>query len=303
MNSFEQVAHRGQRSRPGAGIYRWETIRGLAAALLVAAPVLLGVAYSVAGAVGLTGVGATGFALDRTRRVLSERVVWDSIAFTLWYSAAATALATAAAIATATMFRRGERADRVAHRLAIAPLPVPYVVAAAVGLLILGQSGFISRALYALGLSASPADMPALVYDSHGVGLILTLAWKEFPFLALVAFSLLATRAAALEEAARTLGANAWQAFVRITLPLLWRGLLPAVTAVFIFVVGSYEASALLGPSNPIAFPVLTLERYDALDLSQRADAYILGLIGMIIALIAIVLHEWTRARAERLRG
>ncbi|MGI8510626.1 MAG: ABC transporter permease subunit [Gemmatimonadaceae bacterium] len=239
---------------------------------------------------------------DRIYHVLGERVVWQSIAFTLWYAAAATFIATAAAVAVAAIFRGHRRSGRVAHWLAVAPLPVPYVVAAAVGLLLLGQSGFVSRLTYALGWSSVPADMPVLLYDRFGTGLILTLAWKEFPFLALVAFSLLATRAAVLEEAARTLGATAWQAFARITWPLLWRGLLPPVTAVFIFVIGSYEAAALLGPSNPVALPVLTLERYDALDLSQRADAYVLSLLGMFIAMVAVALHEWTRAGAERLR-
>lgn len=280
-----------------------QTYLGLAAAFLVAAPVLLGIGYSAAGAFGLLGLNETAISAHRIYRVLGERVVWQSIAFTLWYAAAATTIATAAAVAVAAIFRGHHRSGRVAQWLAVAPLPVPYVVAAAVGLLLLGQSGFVSRLMYALGWSSVPADMPVLVYDRFGTGLILTLAWKEFPFLALVAFSLLATRAAVLEEAARTLGATAWQAFTRVTWPLLWRGLLPPVTAVFIFVIGSYEAAALLGPSNPVALPVLTLERYDALDLSQRADAYVLSLLGMFIALLAVALHEWTRAGAERLRS
>lgn len=278
-----------------------QTYLGLAAAFLVAAPVLLGIGYSAAGAFGLLGVNETAMPAHRIYRVLGERVVWQSISFTLWYAAAATFIATAAAVAVAAIFRGHRRSGRVAQWLAVAPLPVPYVVAAAVGLLLLGQSGFVSRLAYALGWSSAPADMPVLVYDRFGTGLILTIAWKEFPFLALVAFSLLATRAAVLEEAARTLGATAGQAFARVTWPLLWRGLLPAVTAVFIFVIGSYEAAALLGPSNPVALPVLTLERYDALDLAQRADAYVLSLLGMLIALLAVVLHEWTRAGAERL--
>lgn len=277
------------------------TLRGLIAAFVVAAPVLLGVGYSIAGAVGLIGVGTTGLSLDRMQRVLAEREVWRSIGWTLWYAAAATALATLAAVVVSAIFRRGTLGDRIARWLAIAALPVPYVVAATVGLLILGQSGFISRFAYASGWLSSPAGMPALVYDTFGVGLICTLAWKEFPFLALVAFSILATRGAALEEVARTLGASTVPTFVRVTWPLLWRGLLPAVIAVFIFVAGSYEAAALLGPSDPVPLPVLTLERYNALDLSRRADAYVLSLIGMLLSLIAVAMHEWMRARAERL--
>lgn len=294
------VADRARRPDAGRHIAR-QTYLGLAAASLVAAPVLLGIGYSAAGALGLLGVNATAMSADRIFSVLGERVVWESISFTLWYAAAATSLATAGAVAVAATFRGHRRSGRLAQWLAVAPLPVPYVVAAAVGLLLLGQSGFAARLAYTFGWSSAPADMPVLVYDRPGTGLILTLAWKEFPFLALVAFSLLATRATLLEEVARTLGASAWQAFVRVTWPLLWRGLLPAVTAVFIFVMGSYEAAALLGPTNPVALPVLTLERYEALDLAQRADAYVLSLLGMLIALLAVVLHEWTRAGAERL--
>lgn len=271
----------------------------MAGAFIVAAPVLVGIIYSAASALGLTGIGATGLSPARLLRVLSERAVWQSLGWSIWVAAAATALASGAAVMAAVMFRGRTLADRVARGLAVAPLAVPYVVAAAVGLLLLGQSGFLARLFYAAGWIARPGEMPALVYDTWGKGLILTLAWKEFPFLALLAFSLLATRSMALEEVARTLGAGRWSTMVHVTWPILWRGLLPAVTAAFIFVAGSYEAAALLGPSDPLALPVLTLERYEALDLARRADAYVLTLLALLIGLAAVVLHERARIGAE----
>lgn len=273
----------------------------LIAAVLVATPVLLGIAYATAGALGITGIAATGFSVTRIFRVLAEHAVWRSIAWTIWVAGAATVLSVGAASCVAVLFSGRTVTDRVARALAVAPLAVPYVVAGALGLLILGQSGYLARLFYAWGWIASPGNMPALVNDRYGLGVILTLAWKEFPFLALIAFSLVATRGSALEETARTLGAGRRATLLRITWPLLWRGLLPAATAVFIFSMGNYEVAALLAPSDPLPLPMLTLERYVALDLSSRGDAYVLTLIGLLIGLLAVGVHEWTRKHAELL--
>ena len=274
--------------------------RGLLAALAVALPVLIGLGYSVLASLGFTGPGAAGFEPGRVAAVLREPVVWSGLAWSLWVAAASTAVAAAGAVLVAVLFRGGGRGDRAARLFALLPLPIPHLAAAVAGLLLLGQSGLLSRLLAALGLLSSPSEMPALVYDRAGLGLILTLSWKEFPFLALVAFSVLATRGGRLEEVARTLGATPVAVFRRVTWPLLWRGLLPATVAVFVFVASTYEATAVLAPSDPLALPLLTLERYTDADLSRRGDAFVLVLLGMAVSLLAVAAHEWARSRWDR---
>ncbi len=274
--------------------------RGLLAALIVALPVLVGVGYSALASLGLTGPGAAGFESARLVSVLREPAVWAGLAWSLWVAAASTAVAAAGAALVAALFRGGAGRDRVARLLAVLPLPIPHLAAAVAGLLILGQSGLIARLLASLGLLSSPSEMPPLVYDRAGLGLILTLSWKEFPFLALVAFSVVAARGERLEEVARTLGAKPAAVFRRVTWPLLWRGLLPAVVAVFVFVASTYEATAVLAPSDPLALPLLTLERYTDADLSRRGDAFVLVLLGMGVSLLAVAVHEWARSRWDR---
>lgn len=273
---------------------------GLWAAAAVALPVGVGVAYALAAATGLAGYGAGRFTAARMTRVLSEAAVWESLFWTVRTAALATLLAGAGAVAAAVGFRGGTRTDRAARALAVLPLPVPHLVAATTAVLILGQSGLLSRIGAAAGWIGSPAEMPALVYDRAGIGLVLMLGWKEFPFLALVAFSVLATRGAALEETARSLGAGPWQRFRRVTWPVLWRGLAPAAVAVFAFAVGSYEASALLAPSDPRALPALTMERYTDPALERRGDAFVLTLLALGLAAVAVSVHEWLRHRVER---
>lgn len=278
--------------------------RGLLAAAVLAAPVLAGVVYSALAAVGVVGVTGSGRAsLEVAARVLVQPEVWEGLAWSVWVAAAATALATVGAIAVAVLFRGSGRVDRWARALAIVPLPVPHVVAGVVGVLILGQSGLLARLAYAAGLVSVPAEMPALVYDPAGVGLIASLAWKELPFLALIAFSVLAGRGGGLEETARSLGASPSEVFRRVTLPVLWRGMLPAVVAVFTFAVGSYELAALLAPSDPLALPLLVMERYQGSALAERADAFVLSLLALALAAVAVAVHEWVRAAWEPLQG
>lgn len=275
----------------------------LLAALLVAMPVLVGIGYAAAGSFGLVGVGAAGFTTARLTRVLGDARTWASVAWTLRTALLATALATALGVGVATTFRGTRTADRVARVLALVPLPIPQVVAASSAVLILGQSGLLARLGHAAGLVATPQAMPALVYDRWGIALIAALAWKEFPLLALVAGSVLAARGATAEEAARTLGAGPWAVFRLVTWPLVWRGMLPSVIAVFAFVAGSYEAAALIGPSDPLPLQSMIRERYADLDLGGRGDAYVLTLLALVLAAAAVIAYEWAARASARVDG
>jgi len=273
---------------PGGGLRQ---APGLLASALLAGPVMVGLAYSVLGALGLVGPGASGqVGPDRLVRVLSEGVVWRGAVWSLWVAAASTGLATIGAVAVAVVFRDGAVSHRVGRSLALLPLPIPHVVAGVTGILILSQSGLLARLAWAAGWIDAPAGMPVLVYDRPGVGFIVAMSWKELPFLALLATSVLATRGRGLEETARSLGAGPLATFRRVTWPLLWRGLLPGCVAVFTFVAGSYEAAALLAPSDPLALPLLAWERYHDAALDRRGDAYVLALLGFLLAAAAVYL-------------
>lgn len=270
---------------------------------MVAAPVVVGLAYAALAAVGLAGPGSGSSPVspERITRVMTEPAVLEGTLWTLWVAAASTALATLGGAAVAVVFRGSGRWDRAGRAAAILPLAVPHLVAALAALLILGQSGLLARLAFHLGWIAGPGAMPPLVMDRPGVGLILALTWKELPFMALIASSVLATRGSALEETARGLGAGQWDTLRRVTWPILWRGMLPGAAAVFTFVAGSYEAALLLAPSDPLALPLLTWERYADASLARRADAHVLALLGMVMATAVVVLHEWmtTRFRGE----
>lgn len=278
---------------------------GLAAAAFLAAPVFVGLVYSLLAGLGHAGPGTVegGTGMARYMSVAEDPAVWEGTLWTLWVAAVSTGLAMVGAALVAVVFRGAGWASRLGRTLAFLPLPIPHLAAGVGALLVLGQSGLLARIGFHLGWIGTPGDMPALVMDPLGIGLILALTWKEIPFLALVAVSVLETRGQGLENTARSLGAGPAATFFRVTWPLLWRGMLPAAVAVFAFVAGSYEAAVLLAPSDPLPLPLLTWERYTDVALSRRGDAYVLALLGLAVSLAAVAVHEWIRRDPDAVPG
>lgn len=272
---------------------------GVIAAVLVAAPVLIGALYSTLAALGLAGVGARGFSVDAFVRVMRDVQTWRAV---LWTCATA-GVATAIAVAIAFMLALRLRASRIGRTAAMLPMAVPHVAAALAALLLLGQSGMLSRIAHALGLIALPGDFPPLVYDRFGVSLVFTFIWKELPYLTLTAMAVLLTGTRELEEVGRTLGATPTQVFWRVTWPQLWRGTAPAIIAALAFLVGQYEMPALLAPSDPAPLSILTYERATDPNLLRRGEAHVLGLIALAIAALLAVIHtRWDiRSGADRM--
>jgi putative spermidine/putrescine transport system permease protein len=267
----------------------------LLALFALSAPVSLGLLYSLGASVGLAGTGARGFDLSLLQAVLTDSTTWRSIGWTVMTALGGTMLATVAALLAAVPLRDA----RVARALAVLPLAVPHAAGALAILLLLGQSGMLARLAYAAGWITQPAGFPVLVYDRPGLGLMLAFGWKEFPFLLLSALAVLATRGRVHEEAARTLGASPRDVWWRVTLPLLWRGLAPAVVAVFAYLLGQYEMATLLAPSDPVALPVLTYERAMDAELARRGGAYVLALLAMGVTIALVVVHQRLLERSD----
>ena len=267
----------------------------VAAGILLGVPIAVGVGYLIGGSLGLVGdAGAGGLG-----RVLRDGAVLRSTLLSLWIAGVGTLLALFGALLISLLMAGDSRVERISRTIAALPLPVPNVAAAVAVLLLLSQSGWLSRVATQLQLIATPAQFPALVYDPWAIGVIATVVWKELPFLLLVALSLQSLRGRSLTDAARTHGASRWQAVRLVTLPLLLRGMAPSIIAVFVFVLGSLELPLVLAPSSPLALPMLIQERRQALDIAAHGESYIIALLSAVLALLAASLHERMRDDAS----
>jgi iron(III) transport system permease protein len=100
----------------------------------------------------------------------------------------------------------------------------------------------------------------------------------------------------ALDEAAGSLGARAWQRFMRVTLPLVWPGAVAGTLLAFVIALGEYVASVLVFvPANrPISIAIASELR----DFNLGAAAAY-GVVLIVIISISMV----AAGKLERLRG
>ena len=168
-------------------------------------------------------------------------------------------------------------------------LSFPHLVWA-IGLsLLLAQSGLLARIVTRLGWIDMPADVPVLIRDRFGFGIILDYVTKETPFLVLILLSVLRSQPEAYAIVAENLGAIAGSACVYVTLPLVMPALMAGSVLVFAFIFGAYEVPAVLGVRYPTDVVGAGLEFFANPDLNSRAEGMAISVIMALVVLVGSV--------------
>ncbi len=228
---------------------------------------------------------------------------WNGLLLNLWVSFASTFFSAVLAIIGALLLRRTFFGKRLATFLYQLNLPIPHVVAAIGILFLFSQSGLLSRIGAQMDLISYPRDFPVLVRDQYGIGIILAYLWKETPFIGVIVLAVLQSLGADYEDLARSLGANPWQRFRHVILPLIMPGVLSGSIIVFAFTFGSYEVPAILGVRFPRMLPVSSLRFFSDPDLNSRAEGMAMSMIIAGIVLVLVIIYMWISNRTVRGEG
>jgi len=167
------------------------------------------------------------------------RVFWTTVRIAVLTTLVAMLLGYPIAWAIA---RSGPLTARVLTIIVVAPLFVNIVIRTFGWRIVLGRNGVINWALINVGIITEPLDM---LYDQGAI-----IVGSVHIFLPLMVLPLAAAIGGinpALEEAARTLGANRFEYFRRVVLPLTLPGLAAGATLVFSLTAGSFVLPAILG--------------------------------------------------------
>ena len=168
-------------------------------------------------AVGAPAASFVGF--DNYARVLASPAFGTALVQTLGYVATTLIVELLVAMPIALLLNRATRGSRVLRLIIAIPIMIaPIVASLAFKFLFSNGYGFINAALSAVGID--PPSWFASVWLARGTVLVTNL-WLALPFVILVLLAGLSNVPAELNEAAKTDGANAWQRFIRVTLPLL----------------------------------------------------------------------------------
>ncbi len=238
--------------------------------------------------------------LDAYVNIFNDPVFWESLGLSLRIALLSTGISIVLAVLTAILIFHTERGRRATTFIYQFNLPIPHIVGGVAMLLLLSQSGFLSRIGFALGLTDSPADFPPMTNDRGGVAIIAEYVWKETVFIGVVVLAALSGGVAEYEDLARTLGASRWKRFWHVIVPLITPAVVSTSIIVFAFSFGAFEIPFMLGQPFPAALPVLAFRAYTDVDLNSRPEAMAISVVIAAVVAVLVLIYTWVGRRYVR---
>ena len=178
--------------------------------------------------------------------------------------------------------------------LVVLPLMISPVARTYAWLVILGRTGFVNEALMAVGLTDAPIR---ILFTETAVFIGLLQLFMPLMIVSLVSAMENMPRDAV--EAARILGANWFQVFWRIILPLTREGLVIGGTLVFTGSLTAYITPAILGGAKVLMLETLLYQRVTV--ANDFVSASVIAMILIVMSFSAnILLKRMAEARARR---
>jgi trehalose/maltose transport system permease protein len=169
--------------------------------------------------------------LDNYAEALGSSEFWAAMRTTVLFTVISVALELAIGLGMALVMHQAFRGRALLRAVVLVPWAILTVVTAITWRTIFEpELGFVNTTLNALSLPGG--DLVWLGEEGYALGvMILADVWKTAPFMALLILAGLQGISEDLYDAAKVDGANAWQRFRGVTLPLL----VPAITVALIF--------------------------------------------------------------------
>lgn len=207
---------------------------------------------------------------------------WIPLALSLQVAAWSTAINLVLGIAAGLLLARTRFPGReLLDALLTLPMVLPPTVLGYYLLVLIGKHGWLG----------------AWLHEAFGLQLIFTLPGAVIAA-SIVAFPLVLKSARAafegvdpvLEQAARVLGLAPWAVFLRVTLPMAWRGILAGLLLAFARAMGEFGATLMVAGSIPGRTQTLSVAIYEAVQAGQDDVANLLVLVTSLTCVAVLLL-------------
>lgn len=227
--------------------------------------------------------------LDNYRRLLNDSQFWTSLRVTLVYTAVAVAIEFVLGMALALLLNRNIVGRRLIRTVILLPFfSTPVVIALAWKLMLHTEFGLVNYLLSVVGLTPQNWFGPGLALPS----LIGIEVWQHTSFVVLILLAGLQALPHEPIEAAIIDGANRWQLFTQVTLPLLRPVILVALVFRTMFTLRVFDTIWVLtggGPADETrTFSIgIYLSGFRQFELGYGAAlSWVLMLITMAVSLV-----------------
>jgi putative spermidine/putrescine transport system permease protein len=235
----------------------------------------------------------TGFTLDQYTNFFSDPYSVTNLLYTLrvTFTVVIALFIIAFPICLYLRFSKS-RIATIIHFLTLFPLFVPGIVLAYAMIRFTITHGLLATILSGIGITRYNSPYP------HTEGTIIGLVWEGIPFTTLILSAAMIQIDDSLLESARDVGANSWQIFTRIMLPLIKNAVVIIFSLQFLGVLGSYTIPYLLGPATPEMMGVFINRTYTQNNATLEAQTQ--AVITFLIAALAGYIYVRTIASQQK---
>ena len=166
------------------------------------------------------------------------------------------------------------------------PFALPTAVSGIALTAIYAQNGWVGRYLEPLGIKAAFSPL----------GIVIALTFIGLPFIVRTVQPVLEDFDREIEESAASLGANRWQTFWRVTLPILRPALLTGFTLAFARALGEYGSVVFIAGNMPMKTeitPLLIITKLEEFDYPGATAIAVVMLVASFVLLLAINFLQW----------
>ena len=250
-------------------------------ALFVVAPIIMVVIYAFSASVG-------GFTLDNFAKMGTYTVV-----FTRSFKLALIATAICVLIGypvSYKMSKEGPRFQRLAMVLIMLPMWMNFLLRTYSWMALLENNGLLNQLFRKIGLialynSVFGTDLSFFRMINTQGAVVLGMVYNYLPFMILPIYSVIIKLDRSLIEAARDLGANSFQVFRRVILPLSLPGVLSGITMVFVPSVSTFAISKMLGGGTEMLLGDLIEQQY----MGGAYNPYLGAAISLVMMVIVVI--------------
>ncbi|KAB2951872.1 sulfate ABC transporter permease subunit CysT [Heliorestis acidaminivorans] len=132
-------------------------------------------------------------------------------------------------------------------------------------------------------------------------GIVLAMIFVTFPFSIRSVQPLLLEMGQDKEEAAKTLGASSWQTFQKVTLPMLWPGILSGFSLTFSRALAEFGSVIIVAGNIPLQTQVASVYIYGEVESFNMVGAASVSVVLLILSFT--LLYAQNRWLARKRRG
>jgi sulfate transport system permease protein len=222
---------------------------------------------------------------------VSTPVAWHALKLTLWTSAVMALINAVMGTLTAyVLVRYSFAGKRLLNSVVDLPLAIPTLVTGVMLVVLYGPQtpigGWIEASSGLRVIFAPP-------------GIVLALLFITFPFVVRAVEPVLVAVDRAQEEAAATLGANAFTVFRRVTLPAIRLPVLTGTLLSFARAIGEFGATVIVAGNLPMRSQTAAVYVLGRVESDDRAAASAVSIVMLALAFGLVILVDWLQRRKE----